>query len=539
MAREAQFRPMQHWPLTVDKFIDHAARWHGQTEIVSRGNDGMVSRTCWADLRLKAKRISNALLAEGIQPGDRVGTLSMNSADHLAAWFGIMGIGAVCHTLNPRLAAEQLEYIVRHAGDQIIFADAEFAPLISAAAAPNPAVRRIIWLDGDGPEGLGAFISPHGEDCAWGEFHEDSPAGLCYTSGTTGNPKGVMYTHRSNYLHTLMAMQPDALDLSARDVWLPVVPMFHANAWGLTFAAAAVGAKLVLPGRHVDGESLYNLMEAEGVTVTAGVPTVWQSLLNHMDARGVNLDKLTRALVGGAACSQALYLAFEKRNILVQHNWGMTETSPLGTACTLTTNVAALPAEAQLRQRLKQGRVAIGVDMRIVNERGEAMPHDGRSPGFLQVRGHSIVDTYFGAGRSALDADGFFDTGDVATIDAMGYMQITDRAKDVIKSGGEWISSVDMENAVLMHPAAEAAAVIAIPHPKWDERPLLMVKAKPGCLISEEDVRQHLARQFAKWELPDIILFVSTVPLGATGKIDKKLLRDRYATGGVHALMEL
>lgn len=539
MAREAQFRPMQHWPLTVDKFIDHAARWHGRTEVVSRGSDGVVTRTCWADLRLKAKRISNALLAEDIRPGDRVATLSMNSANHLAAWFGIMGIGAVCHTLNPRLAAEQLEYIVRHAEDQIIFADADFEPLVSAAAARVPSVRKIIWLDGDGPDGLDAYISSHGTDSTWGQFDENSPAGLCYTSGTTGNPKGVTYTHRSNYLHTLMAMQPDALDFSSRDVWLPVVPMFHANAWGLTFAAAAVGAKLVLPGRHVDAKSLFHLMEAEGVTITAGVPTVLQSLLNYMEAGGMNFGKLKRVLVGGAACSRALFEAFAKRDILVQHNWGMTEMSPLGTAGTLNAEASVLPAETQLEQRLKQGRVPMGVDMRIVNERQEPLPHDGRSPGLLQVRGHSIVDTYFAADRSALNADGFFDTGDVATIDALGYMQITDRAKDIIKSGGEWISSVDMENAALTHPGVELAAVIAIPHPKWDERPLLLVKAKPGCAITEAELRSQLANQFAKWELPDAILFVSNIPFGATGKIDKKLLRDRYATGGLRALREL
>lgn len=539
MAGEAQLHPMQHWSLTIDKFIDHAARWHGDTEIVSRRADKSIARTCWADLRLRAKRISNALLAFGVVPGDRVATLAMNGADHLAVWFGVMGVGAVCHTLNPRLAIEQLDYIVNHAGDRIVFADTEFGPLVAQLTARAACVRKVVWLDDDGPNGLEAFLAGLGDDCQWGQFDENSPAGLCYTSGTTGDPKGVMYTHRSNYLHTLIISQPDALGFSARDVWLPVVPMFHANAWGLPFAAAATGAKLVLPGRHVDGQSIHELMHAEGVTMTAGVPTVWQGLLNFMDANGLALPKLKRAMVGGAACSEALYRAFERHGVQVQHNWGMTETSPLGTAGTPTAAVDALPPNEQVCQRLKQGRVPVGIDMRVVDAEQQPLPHDGRSPGLLQIRGHSVVDTYFGAVRSTLTDDGFFDTGDVATIDALGYMQITDRAKDMIKSGGEWISSIDMENAALMHPQAALAAVIAVPHWRWGERPLLLVKPVAGETIPEQEIRDLLSRRFAKWELPDAILFVAELPLGATGKIDKKVLRDRLAAGGVAALEAL
>jgi fatty-acyl-CoA synthase len=348
-----------------------------------------------------------------------------------------------------------------------------------------------------------------------------------------------MYTHRSNYLHTLIVSQPDALGFSARDVWLPAVPMFHANAWGLPFAAAAAGSRLVMPGRHLDGESLYALMRSEGVTVTAGVPTVWQSLLNYMDANGYVLETLRRVMIGGAACSRALYETFARHGILVQHNWGMTETSPLGTAGALTGAAGVLPLEQQQHLRLKQGRVPIGIDLRLVDASNDPVPHDGRTAGNLQIRGHSVVDTYYGNDRSALTPDGFFDTGDVATIDSLGFMQITDRAKDVIKSGGEWISSIDMENAALMHPDVELAAVIAIPHPKWDERPILLVKPKPGAAIAEAELRALLTEHLPRWGLPDRIISVSDLPLGGTGKIDKKLLRERHAAGGLAALEEL
>ena len=529
MAFDAQGLAMQDWALTVDKFIDHAARWHGETEIVSRDARGAISRTTWRELRLLSKRISNALLAGDVALGDRVATLAMNGAAHLAAWFGIMGIGAVCHTLNPRLSGEQLEYIIKHAEDQIIFADIEFEQLITEIAARCPSVRKIVWLDGRGSDSLEFFVASHGADCPWGQFDENCPAGLCYTSGTTGNPKGVVYTHRSNYLHTLMVLQPDVFGLGARDVWLPVVPMFHANAWGLTYATAAVGAKLVLPGRHLDGESLFQLMHAEGVTKSAGVPTVWQGLLQYMDDSGRKLDLLDQVMIGGAACSRALLEEFATRDITVQHNWGMTETSPLGTAGSLTSPAQELSIERQLEQRLKQGRVPSGVDMRIVDEFGNPLAHDGSTPGLLQVRGHSVVNSYYRSEESVLNSEGYFDTGDVATIDPLGYVKITDRAKDVIKSGGEWISSVDMENAALMHPDVELAAVIAIPDLKWGERPLMLIKPRTNALVNELELRTILAAQFAKWELPDRIVSVTSIPLGATGKIDKKQLREMHA----------
>ncbi|TQV78935.1 long-chain-fatty-acid--CoA ligase [Exilibacterium tricleocarpae] len=517
---------MQAWPLTVDRFIDHAARWYGNHEIVSRLADGAVVRTSWAELLLQAKRVSNALLASGIKPGDRVGTLAMNSAHHLACWYGIMGIGAVCHTLNPRLSDEQLTYIINHAEDRLIFADKDFTEIVARLLPSCPAVEKVVSIDDT--ESWEGFTSGHSVDVVWGMFDEQAAAGLCYTSGTTGDPKGVLYSHRSNYLHTMMTIQPNAMNLGIGDVIMPVVPMFHANAWGLAFAAPAVGSKLVLPGARLDGASLYELMENEGVTVTAGVPTVWQNLLQYISEHGLQLSSLKRVLVGGAACPRNVFDDFNALGVEVVHAWGMTELSPLGTCGTMDNEISTLPRAEQMQYRVKQGRVLMGIDIRIVDDKGAELPRDGKTSGFLQVRGHSVVAAYYKKDGSVLDADGFFDTGDIATIDPRGFMRITDRAKDVIKSGGEWISSVDMENTVMSHPGIELAAVIGVPHPKWDERPLLIVKRHPGQSVTAADLQAHIARSAAKWEVPDAVLFVDHIPLTATGKLDKKHLRGQY-----------
>lgn len=524
---------MQRWSLTVDKFIDHAARWHGGTEIVSRTAAGAIVRTDWAALRMDAARLTGALFEWGISPGDRVATLAMNGAPHLAAWFGIMGMGAVCHTLNPRLSEEQLVYIINHAEDRAVLADREFSPLLDRLRARCPSIQNVVLFDGDGDAGWEAILAGRGSVQPWGGFDEETAAGLCYTSGTTGTPKGVLYTHRSNYLHTLMIVQPDVFNISARDVVLPVVPMYHANAWGLTFAVAAVGAKLVLPGPKLDGASLYELLESEKVTLTAGVPTVWQTLLSFMAEHGLRFGALQRAMVGGAPCPESLIRAFAELGVEAQHNWGMTETSPLGTSGTLLPDVAALPLDQQMPARLKQGRVPAGVDMRIVDERGSILAHDGRTPGFLGVRGHSIVQRYFREDEDATDGDGFFDTGDVGSIDASGLLHITDRAKDLIKSGGEWISSAELESFAMCHPTVAIAAAIAAPDPKWGERPLLLLELKPGAVADAAGVRSLLEARMARWAVPDVIHFIDALPLGATGKIDKRALRERYAVDRV------
>jgi acyl-CoA synthetase (AMP-forming)/AMP-acid ligase II len=526
--------PMQHWSLSIDKIIDHAARWHGATEIVSRTGSDKIERLDYMAIKSSACRLTNALLEHGIMEGDRVATLAMNGGAHLAAWFGIMGMGAVCHTLNPRLSDDQLIYIINHAEDRIILADPGFAVQIERLRSSCATIEKVVYFDTKGPQGWDEFLLPHGEQCTWGMFSENTPAGLCYTSGTTGQPKGVLYTHRSNYLHTMMVIQPDVFNLSACDVILPVVPMFHANAWGLTFAAAAVGAKLVLPGARLDGASLYELIESEGVTFTAGVPTVWQTLLQFMDDNRLKFTTLKRAMIGGAACPESLMRAFEGHGVEVQHNWGMTETSPLGTAGSPTASTAKLSGEAQLVYRLKQGRVPLGVDMRIVNPESAILPRDGQSVGLLGVSGHSVIDRYYQESYDRLDKTGFFDTGDVGTIDPLGYLKITDRAKDVIKSGGEWISSLELETTAMEHHDVEMAAAIGVTHPKWGERPLLIIQLREGAPQNTNEIMGLLAPRMAKWALPDRILFVESLPLGATGKIDKKELRNRYIQDAVY-----
>ncbi|MBO9559145.1 MAG: long-chain-fatty-acid--CoA ligase [Caulobacter sp.] len=537
---------MQHGALTVDKIIDHAALWHGGREVVTRSVEGPIVRTTYGAIHDRAKRVSNALLGLGIKPGDRVGTLAWNTARHMEAWYGIMGIGAVCHTLNPRLFPEQIAWIANHAGDRAIFVDLTFLPIIAGILQHLPTVEHVVLFTerahmpadfkptGETPNFKGLLcyedlVDQHGADCAWGGFDEGTAAGLCYTSGTTGDPKGVMYSHRSNFLHTLITLQPDVMGLSQKDVILPVVPMFHANAWGVAFSAPGTGAKMVMPGAKMDGASIYELLDTEGVTFSAAVPTVWQMLLQHLKETGAKLPNLRKVVIGGAACPEHIIRAFhDDYDVEVVHAWGMTETSPVGTLSVMTDELEKLPYEQQMPYRLKQGRPPLGVELKLTDDAGQRLPHDGKSFGNLKIKGPIIAAEYFrGAGGKILDEEGFFDTGDVATIDDHGFMQITDRAKDVVKSGGEWISSIDIENIAVGHPKAALAAVIGVPHPKWDERPILLVKLKDGETATKEEFLEFLQGKIAKWWMPDDVIFVDEIPLGATGKIDKKLIRQR------------
>jgi fatty-acyl-CoA synthase len=530
---------MQDWPLTVDRILDHAAVWHGGREVVTRSVEGPIVRSTYGQIHARARRLSNALLDLGVKPGDRVATLAWNSGRHIEAWYAIMGIGAVCHTLNPRLFVDQLCYIINHAEDRIIVTDLTFLPVLVANRHRMPTVERFIVLgDEDHLKGTGldgalaseTLIARNGPDCVWGGFDEQTACGLCYTSGTTGNPKGVLYSHRSNFMHTLVTLQSDVMGLSVKDTVLAVVPMFHANAWGLTFSCPAVGAKLVMPGPKMDGASIHELLETEKVTFSAAVPTVWQMLLVHLREAKASLTTLKRVVIGGSAVPEAIVRAFhDDYGVEVVHAWGMTETSPLGTLSTPTPEVAALPFDDQMPYKLKQGRPPVGVELKLTDDAGQPRPRDGTSFGRLKIRGAFIVREYYrGDGGEILDDEGFFDTGDVATIDPQGYMQITDRAKDVIKSGGEWISSIEIENIAAGHPKALLAAVIGVTHPKWDERPLLIVRLRDGETADPGEFLKYLDGKIARWWMPDDVAFVDEIPLGATGKIDKKLLRQRF-----------
>ena len=528
---------MQDWSMTLDKILDHAARWHGDREVITRSVEGPIVRSAYADIHARAKQVSHGLLEAGVKPGDRVATLGWNSNRHLAVWYGTIGIGAVLHSLNSRLFPEQLVYIVNHAGDEVLFADPFCAPLLEEILPQCPTVRRVIFLSDLAHTPNTSFPSESYEpwvagrpiEAAWGGFDENSAAGLCYTSGTTGNPKGVLYGHRSNYLHTMMSLQPDALNLSARDTVLLIVPMYHANAWGVMYSAPMVGAKLVLPGQKMDGASLHELIETEGVTYSAGVPTNWQMLLTHLKETGGKLTTLQRVTVGGAALPESIIRTLrDDYGVDVIQGWGMTETSPLGTVSVPSPKVARLSVDEQIAYKLKQGRLLCNLDLKLVDDEGRRLPQDGKTFGRLMIKGPTIASGYYGGqAGDVLDNEGFFDTGDVSTIDADGYMQITDRAKDVIKSGGEWISSIDVENIAMGHPKAALCAVIGVTHPKWDERPILLVQLKPGETAEGREFLDYLDGRIAKWWMPDDVVFVDEIPLGPTGKIDKKLLRQR------------
>jgi len=531
---------MQDWPLTVDRILTHAAAWHPRREIVTRSLEGPIVRTTWSEVDDRARRFSSALLALGVRPGDRIATMAWNTARHIEAWYGIMGIGAVCHTLNPRLFADQLCYIINHADDKILIVDRTFLPILAEHRADMPGVKHVIVLGDEDVVRASGFpgalssetlIAAHAPDAVWGAFDEQTACGLCYTSGTTGNPKGVLYSHRSNFLHTLITLQKDLMGLSVNDTVLAVVPMFHANAWGLTFSVPATGAKLVMPGQKLDGASVLELLETEKVTFSAAVPTVWQMLLAHLRETGAKLSTLKRVVIGGSAVPEAMIRAFhDDYGVEVLHAWGMTETSPMGTMGSLTPEITSLPFERQIPTRLKQGRPPMGAEIKLTDDAGARLPQDGETFGRLKIKGPHIVGRYFrNEGGEILDEEGFFDTGDVATIDPDGYMQITDRAKDVIKSGGEWISSIEIENIATGHPKAFMAAVIGAAHPKWDERPLLLVKLKDGETATPEEFLRFLDGKIARWWMPDAVEFVDEIPLGATGKIDKKVLRQRFA----------
>ncbi|MDX2224177.1 MAG: long-chain-fatty-acid--CoA ligase [Rhodospirillaceae bacterium] len=533
---------MMNRPLLVAPILRYAADFHADTAIVTRSIEGPIHRTSYAEMHVRAQKLARALIAAGIKPGDRVATLAWNSWRHMELYFAVAGIGAVCHTINPRLSPAQIGYIVDDAADAMLFYDLTFADAVADSCRGRlPADRRVALTDAAHrpahPELSAAptyeeFIAAHEARYDWPEFDENTAASLCYTSGTTGNPKGVLYSHRALVLHSFACCLPSTMGLAVDDVVLPIVPMFHVNAWGIPYAAPMAGASLVMPGRNLDGDSLFELMDAEGVTCSQGVPTVWMGLVDAMRKRGRKPAALRHIMIGGAAASEALIDAFELEfGVEVAHAWGMTEMTPLGVVNTLKPKFKHLPRERQMPQKLKQGRVVYGVDMRVVDAAGKLLPNDGEHAGHLQVRGPWIIERYFKADRSALTEDGWFDTGDIATLDADGYMHITDRAKDVIKSGGEWISSVVLENAAMGHPQVAHAAVIGLPHPKWQERPLLVCVAKDKAAAppSLADINDYLAAKVPKWWLPDAVEFVESLPLGPTGKIQKTKLREQFA----------
>jgi acyl-CoA synthetase (AMP-forming)/AMP-acid ligase II len=530
---------MQDWPLLCHRIIDHAAIQHGAREVVSRSIEGPLHRTTYQDVRARALRVAQRLQREKVALGDRVATLAWNTWRHLESWYGITGIGAVYHTINPRLFPDQIAYIVNHAEDRLMFLDLTFVPLMEKLQDKLPTVERFVLLTDAAHMPQTAlrnavayedWIGEVDGDFRWASFDENTAAGMCYTSGTTGNPKGVVYSHRSNVLHSMMALWPDTFDLSVQDTIMPVVPFFHANGWTIAFSAPMAGCKLVLPGARLDGPSVYELLESEGVSMTAAVPTVWLMLLSHMEANNLKLSSLRRVLIGGSACPRAMIQKFEDNyGVTVAHAWGMTEMNPIGSICAIKPDYGAFDRNGILDVKVKQGSAPFTVEMKIIDDDGKELPWDGKTFGRLLVRGAAVAREYFkGEGGQILDADGFFDTGDVATIDPYGAMQITDRAKDVIKSGGEWISSIDLENLAVGHPKVAEAAVIGIRHPKWDERPLLVIVLKKGETATREEILGFMQGKVAKWWMPDDVVFVDEIPHTATGKIQKMTLREQF-----------
>jgi len=533
---------MQDRPLMISSLIDHAATFHPETEIVTRTVEGPVHRTNYRAVQRRAKRVANAMQALGVTPGQRVGTLAWNTYRHLELYYGVSGTGAVLHTVNPRLFPEQIDYIINHAEDQVLFFDSSFAALVAQLAPQLKSVHTFVAMTDrahmpqvDLPNLLcyEELIAAQSEDYTWPVFDERTASSLCYTSGTTGNPKGVLYSHRSTVLHSLMECAPDTFNVNSNMTLLLAVPMFHANAWGMPYSAAMAGTKLVMPGPKLDGESLYELMRDEKVTFSQAVPTVWLMQFQYFDAHP-EIDTLALGLkrigVGGAATPRSMIERFERDfGADFVQGWGMTETSPIGVIGNLLPKHRGLSNEEQTTVKMKQGRGVWGVELKIVNEAGARLPHDGQAFGHLHVRGPWIASGYFKSeGGSVLDAEGYFPTGDVATVDADGYVQLVDRAKDVIKSGGEWISSIDLENAANTHPAVAEAAVIGMPHPKWQERPLLVAVLRPGAQATGAELQAFLAQRVAKWWLPDHVVFVDALPHTATGKLLKTRLREQF-----------
>jgi fatty-acyl-CoA synthase len=531
---------MMDVPLLISDLIRHADRHHGATEIVSKTvEDGAIHRYTYREAHARARRLANALRKLDVKPEDRVATLAWNGFRHFEIYYAVAGSGAIIHTINPRLFPDQITYIANHAEDKVVFFDLTFAPLIEKLAPQLKSVKHFVCMTDRARLPDGKFlcyedlVEAEKDDFEWPTFDERTAACLCYTSGTTGNPKGALYSHRSTMIHAYAAALPDTLNLSAREVVLPVVPMFHVNAWALPYSCALVGAKMVFPGQHLDGKSLHELFETEGVTMSAGVPTVWLGLLAHMKQHKARFSTLKSVVIGGSACPPAMIRAFQDEyGVQVLHAWGMTEMSPLGTAGTLKAKQEKLGKEERYALQGKQGRAIFGVDMRIVDENGNELPWDGKAFGDLQVRGPWVIRSYFkGDGGDPLQRDGrnagWFPTGDVATLDAEGYMQITDRSKDVIKSGGEWISSIDLENIAIEHPAVAEAAVIGVKHPKWDERPVLVVVKKAGQEVSKDELLRFYDGRIAKWWMPDDVVFVKELPHTATGKLSKLTLRHQ------------
>ncbi|HJV84060.1 MAG TPA: 3-(methylthio)propionyl-CoA ligase [Noviherbaspirillum sp.] len=530
---------MMSQPLLTSSVIQHADRYHGHQVIVSRRMEGDIHRYTYRECHRRSRQMANALSGLGVEMGARVATLAWNGYRHMELYYAISGSGAVMHTINPRLHPEQIAYIVNHAEDQYLFFDLNLLPLVESFHAQCKTVRGYVMMCGldSMPEKTSipnlmcyeALIDASSDQYAWPQFDENSASSLCYTSGTTGNPKGVLYSHRSTVLHSYASAMPDALNISARDTVLPVVPMFHVNAWGLPYTVPMVGAKLVLPGSSLDGRSLYELFEQEKVTVSGGVPTVWLGLLNHVGQNKLKFSTFRRMVTGGSACPPAMMKTFRNDyGVDVLHTWGMTEMSPLGTACTLQSHHMDLSEEQKQAVLQKQGHPVFGVDMKIVDDAGKELPWDGQAYGNLLVKGPWVISSYFkGEGDDVLQ-DGWFPTGDVATISPDGYMQITDRSKDVIKSGGEWIGSIDLENIAMAHPAVHQAACIGVFHPKWDERPLLVVVKKPGAEISKEELIRFYDGKIAKWWTPDDVTFVDALPIGATGKVLKNRVREQF-----------
>ena len=533
---------MMFQPLLISSMIEHAGRYHADTEVISKNTDTSITVTNWGEIHQNSKRFANALQQLGLAQGDRVATIAWNNHRHLESWYAISGSGLVCHTINPRLFPEQLIFIMNDAADRVVLFDKTFVPLIKAVKALLTSVEHFICLDAADPAVREAIpevqfyddlIAGQNADFEWPTLDENSASSLCYTSGTTGNPKGVLFSHRSTVLHSYAIILPDSLNVSAADIMLPVVPMFHVNAWGTPYAAAMVGCTLVLPGPGLDGASLVNLIDTYQVSVALGVPTIWQGLIAAANQSGSKLESLKRNVVGGSACPPAMLRAFKEQfNCETIHAWGMTEISPLGTANQLKTKHLHLSDEEKLQIRLSQGRPPFGVDLRLTDaEKGtHEIERDGQTTGNLQVKGHWVISHYFGKEESALTADGWFDTGDIATLDQDGFMKLSDRSKDLIKSGGEWISSVELENIAMGHPEIAMAAVIAAQHPKWDERPVLIAIKKPDSQLSETDLLEYYADKVAKWQIPDRVVFVDAIPLSGTGKMLKKDLRELYGT---------
>jgi acyl-CoA synthetase (AMP-forming)/AMP-acid ligase II len=536
---------MQDYPLLISSLISFADLYHGEAEIVSRTLEGPIHRYSYRDAHLRSKQVAKALHSLGVTSGDRIATLAWNGYRHLELYFGVSGMGAVLHTINPRLFPEQIVYIANHAEDSFLFLDLSFVPLVESITRELSTVKGFIIMTDEAhmpttllPNVLcyENLIGHQSTDYLWPRFDEQTASSLCYTSGTTGNPKGVLYTHRSTVLHSYGICSIDSLGISSNEVVFPVVPMFHANAWGSPYGAAMCGAKMVFPGEKMDGESIFELLDQEKVTLTLAVPTVWMMLLQYLQNTGRKLPYLKRVVIGGSAAPKSMIQTFEKDyDVQVIHGWGMTEMSPLGTTGILKMKFQGLPYPEQLEIKAKQGRAVYGVDLKIVDDQGNELPRDGRAFGHLLVRGPWITSGYFkGEGGRVIDEEGWFNTGDVATLDPEGYMQITDRAKDVIKSGGEWISSIDLENDVMGHPGVVEAAVIGVPHPKWDERPLLLVVRKEGVEISKEELLDYMRKRGAKWQVPDDVVFVDELPHTATGKLLKSKLREDYKNFKLH-----